>query len=195
MSLGFGVWSYLGMQDYKNNTDEKIAAAVVIAEQETSTKKDNEFIEREKQPLKTYNSPAASGSMQVKYPKTWSAYIDERVQSSLSLDSYFNPGFVADEDADAKYALRIQVSNDSFDKEVKSFDSGIKRGEVRAKPYKAANVDNVVGLQLEGEIESGIQGTMILLQLRDKTIKIWTEGDQYRSDMFDNVLANLTFSP
>lgn len=194
-SLGFGIWSYLGMQDYKNNVDEKIATAVEIAQQETATEKDNEFIEREKQPLKTYNSPSTAGSLQVKYPKTWSAYIDERSETRQSLDAYFNPNFVPDEDSDARYALRIQVTNESFDKEVKSYDTDISQGDVRAKPYKAANVDNVVGLQLDGEIESGVQGTMILLQLRDKTIKIWTEGDQFRSDMFDHVLANLTFSP
>lgn len=194
-SLGFGIWAYAGMQDYKNNVDEKIAVAVDVAKQQTATEKDNEFIEREKNPLKEYQAPSAAGSLKVKYPKTWSAYIDERNESSRSLNAFFNPNFVPGEDTDATYALRIEVVNKTFDDVVKSFDSAIDRGDARARPYKAANVDNTVGLRIDGEIDNDQQGTLILLQLRDKTIKIWTEGDQFRDDMFDHVLPNLTFSP
>ncbi len=52
--------------------------------------KDNEFIVREKQPLQTYTGPSAFGSISVKYPKTWSAYVDE-TNSSTPVDGYFHP--------------------------------------------------------------------------------------------------------
>lgn len=194
-SLGFGIWAYSSRQDYKNNVDEKIDAAVEIAVQEAKSEKDNEFIQREKKPLKEYSAPAAAGSIKVKYPKTWSAYIDQRTQSGESLNAYFNPNFVPGEDTDATYALRIVVDNKSFDDVVEEYDSEIESGKIKAKPYKLPKVKNAVGLQLDGEIDTKQQGTMILLQLRDKTIKVWTEGDQYRADLFDDVLQNLSFSP
>lgn len=194
-SLGFGIWAFASMQDYKNNVDEKVLTAVEVAKQEKATEKDNEFIEREKQPLKEYAAPSAAGSLKIKYPKTWSAYIDERSRNNLSLDAYYNPNFVPDESSDATYALRVQVVDKSFDSVVSEYDSEIKQGTATAKPYKAVNVDNVVGLRIDGEIDSKQQGTMILLQLRDKTIKVWTEGDQFRDDLFDHVLNSLTFSP
>jgi hypothetical protein len=87
------------------------------------------------------------------------------------------------------------VVNRTFDQEVRQFDGNVKAGKTKAKPYKPANVDNIVGLQLTGQIDSRQQGTMVLLQLRDKTIKIWTEGDDYKKDFFENILANLTFIP
>src|SRR5688500_18705642 len=76
-SLAFGLWAYSSRTDYKNNTDAKIATAVKVAEKETATDKDNEFIEREKQPLKGYQGPASYGTVSLKFPKTWSAYVDE----------------------------------------------------------------------------------------------------------------------
>ncbi len=193
-SLGFGFWAFTSRQDYKDNVDEKIATAVEVAKKQTATEKDNEFIEREKRPLKEYAGPDAYGSVKVKYPKTWAAYVVQG-NSSTPLNAYFHPNYVPDEKSDASYALRVQVVNQTFDQQVRQFDSNVKIGKTKAKPYKPANVDNVVGLQLTGQLDAKQQGTMVLLQLRDKTIKIWTEGDQYEKDFFDSALANLTFVP
>lgn len=48
-ALGFGLWAFLGLQDYRNNTDKKIAAAVAVAKQTTASEKDNEFAKKEKE--------------------------------------------------------------------------------------------------------------------------------------------------
>lgn len=194
-ALGFGLWAYGSRQDYKDNVDEKIGTAVEIAKKETATEKDNEFIEREKRPLKDYSGPDAYGSINIKYPKTWSAYVVEGTNASTPLDGYFHPNYVPGEKSGASYALRVQVVGKTFDQQVRQFDGNVRAGKTKAKPYKPANVDNVVGLRLEGQLENQQQGTMILLQLRDKTIKIWTEGDQYKKDFTDNILANLKFVP
>lgn len=193
-SLGFGFWAFTSRQDYKENVDEKIATAVDVAKKQAATEKDNEFIEREKRPLKEYAGPDAYGSINVKYPKTWSAYVVQGT-GTAPLDGYFHPNFVPDDKSGASYALRVQVVNKTFDATVRQFDGNVKAGKTKAKPYKPANVDNVVGLRLTGQLENQQQGTMVLLQLRDKTIKIWTEGDQYEKDFVDSILANLTFIP
>ena len=39
-ALGFGVWAYMERSDYKLNSDQKAAAAVKVAEDKLSTKKD-----------------------------------------------------------------------------------------------------------------------------------------------------------
>jgi hypothetical protein len=192
-SAGFGFWAYASRQDYKNNVDQKITTAVEVAKQETTTEKENEFIEREKRPLKEYAGPGAYGSVKVKYPKTWSAYVDE-TSGNQPLDAYFHPNFVPGVRSDASYALRLQVVNNTFDEEVNQFDSDVRQGKTKAKAYKPVNVDGAVGLRLDGEIGSRKTGTLILIKLRDKTLKIWTEADQFKKDFQENVLENLTFS-
>lgn len=193
-SVGFGLWAYSSRQDYKDNVDEKIATAVEIAQQQTATEKDNEFIEREKQPLQENAGPSSYGSVKIKYPKTWSAYVDQNDRSNTPIDGYFHPTTVPGVKSDSSFALRLQVVNSTFDEQAKKFDSDVKTGKTKAKPYVPVNIDGAVGLQFDGELEDQKQGTLVMIKMRDKTLKIWTEADQFRKDMFDNVLANLTFS-
>ncbi len=194
-AIAFGFWAFASRQDYKANVDEKIATAVEIAKKQTVAEKDNEFIEREKNPLKEYAGPSSFGSVKIKYPKTWGGYVDEQGNGSVAIDAYFHPNFVPGVASDASYALRLQVVNRTFDEEARGFDSDVKQGKTTAKPYVAVNVPNSIGLRFDGEIGSKKQGTLILIKMRDKTLKIWTEADQYKKDFTENVLANLTFSP
>ena len=190
-ALGFGLWAYSERTDYKNNTDAKIATAVEVAEKETATEKDNEFIEREKEPLQEYQGPPAYGTLSLKYPKTWSAYVDE----SKGVDGFFHPNFVPGAASNPNYALRVQVVDRPYADELRTFEGNVKQGKTKATPYKPVNVENIVGTQLVGEIASQKSGTLILLPLRDKTVKIWTEADQFTDDFFNNVMANFKFVP
>jgi hypothetical protein len=193
-ALGFGYWAYAQRTDYKENVDEKIATAVEIAKKETATEKDNDFIQREKLPLKEYAGPASFGSLIVKYPKTWSAYVDEEGSSS-PVDAFFHPNFVPNGRGETAFALRLQITNSTYADEIKQFDSSVKSGKAKAKPYKPVNNDNIIGTRITGEIETNKTGVMILLPLRDKTIKIWTESDQFVSDFENNILKNFKFTP
>jgi hypothetical protein len=195
-TAGFGAWAYTSRQDYKNNTDEKVATAVDIAKKQTATDKDNEFIDREKLPLKEYAGPSSYGSLKIKYPKTWSAYVEESQSQDTPINAYFNPNFVPSVNVDSStFALRVQVVSQTFDEVVSQFDSNVAQGTTKAKAYKAENVSGSVGLRFDGELENGKHGTMIVLKLRDKSLKLWTEGDQYTKDFFNHILANLTFEP
>lgn len=194
-ALGFGLWAYSSRQDYKNNTDAKIATAVEVGQKETATEKDNEFIEREKQPLKDYQGPASYGTISVKYPKTWSGYVVDSGDGNDGLDAYFQPNVVPGVDSEANYALRIAVVNQPYAQELQSFDGNVKSGKTKAVPYKPVNVENVVGMQLTGDIGEQKTGVLILLPLRDKTIKIWTESDQFINDFNNNILPNFKFIP
>lgn len=194
-AAGFGVWAYMSRQDYKNNTGQKVAAAVAVAKRETSSAKDNEFVAKEKLPLKTYNGPAAYGSLSLQYPKTWSAYVIEGMTSSQAVDGYFHPGFVPDITGTTAFALRIQVTADSYDQELAQYDVLTKNGQVKASPYQLPRVATVSGVRIDGAISNNKTGSIVLLPLRDKTLKIWTESNSFVDDFNNNILPNLTFSP
>lgn len=195
-AVSFGVWAYQSRQDYKNNTDQKIDAAVVIAKQQESTAKDKIFAEQEKSPLKSYSGPSAYGSLVVQYPKTWSAYISDDTGSDPYIDGYFSPGVVPTiTNEKAVFALRIQVVQQNYSDVLNNFQSQVDEGKVSVSPYKLAKVPSVIGSRLEGTIDNEKTGTMIVLPMRDKTLKIWTNATQYRGDLDTYILPNLTFSP
>ena len=47
----------------------------------------------------------------------------------------------------------------------------------------------------ENYLNGDKQGTMIILPVRDKTLKIWTEGNEFVGDLDKIILANLSFVP
>ncbi len=194
-ALGFGLWAYGGMQDYKNNVTPKIEVAVAKAEEETSKAKDEEFVQKEKNPLRTYTGPAAYGSVRISYPKTWSVYMDESARGSNPLDGSFNPNFVPGLTSGNNVALRVQVVNTAYDQVVKSMESSVKNGKIKVVPFKAKKVEGAVGLRGDGEVVSKKQGAMVIVPIRDKTLKVWTEASQFVDDFDKIILSNLEFIP
>ncbi len=191
----FAFWAFSGRQEYKNETDKIVELQVSIAKKETATEKDNEFTEKEKQPLKSYLGPSSFGGLVIKYPKTWSGYVDDGGKSGSPVDGYFHPTTVPGIQGDASYALRAQILDKSFSDEVKTFDSRVKNGKARASTYSNKNIPGVVGVKIEGEIDSNKQGIVILMPLRDKTVKIYTESDQFYNDFNNHILPNFSFTP
>ena len=196
-SATFGIWAYTSRQDYKDNTDQKVTVAVEQAQKQTAEAKDLEFIDKEKLPLTHYNGPAAYGSIDVSYPKTWSAYVDESGQSgSAAVSGFFAPKVVPTITNQKNiFALRLEVVSSSYSDVLKQFESQIQANKVKVAAYALPKVPSVSGSRVNGEIITGKQGSMIILPLRDKTLKIWTESPEFSNDFDNNILANFTFSP
>lgn len=196
-TAGFAYWAFMGRQDYKNNSDTKVSSAVAQAIKQEDTKKDGQFAQQAKQPLRTYSGPEAYGSIKVNYPKTWSAYVVETANnSSLPVDGYFYPGVVPSiTDQTNNFALRLQVVQQSYSDVLANFSGDIKAGLVTVSPYSLPNVPSVVGVRIEGQIVSKKSGSLVVLPLRNTTLKIWTEASQFENDFNNNILPNLSFSP
>lgn len=192
----FGVWAYSGMQDYKNNVDEKVADAVSVAEKKQSAKDAAAYAEEAKNPHKTYNGPAAYGGVKVEYPRLWNAYVIEQASGGTSIDGYFNPNFVPAVTVNANsFAARIRVLNQTYASAMQSFQSAIKAGKATATPYAFPNVPGVIGTKIDGQIAVGKQGTMVVVPLRANALEVWTEGTQYKDDFNKHILPNVTFAP
>jgi hypothetical protein len=193
-AIGFGVWAFMERDTYKNRTDEIVGREVELAKQQTA-EKETEFTEREKNPFKKYEGPSQFGGVGVTYPKTWAAFITETDDGSTNIDGYMHPGFVPGTRSGTAFALRIQVVNQSYADELKRFDSRVKRGDIKVRPFRAEKVPQALGSRIEGEINRGQRNYMVMLPLRDKTLKVWTEADTFLKDFNEIILPNLFFTP
>jgi hypothetical protein len=187
------VVAYSSRQDYKNNTDKKIAAAVALAVKQEASRKEADFVQREKNPYKTYSGPETFGKVTIKYPKTWSAQVDEKGSGNTVLDGYFHPNFVPGLQSATNFALRLQILQTDYAEVLRQFESPAKEGEVHISPYVAPKEAGITGARIEGKLDPQKSGQMVLLPLRDKTIKIWTESNAFFNDFDKITLANLTF--
>lgn len=197
-TLGFSIWAFMGRQDYKDNSDQKAAAAAQAATVATQTEDAAKFAEETKNPLKTFVGPSDFGSVTFQYPKTWSGYVIQETVAGgdLPLDGYFHPDVVPNVDLPTSvFALRVSVVSEPYSEVLESFSSLVEDGKVTVSPYKLAKVDGVVGSRIEGELAQNKRGSMVIFPLRNVTLKVWTETDQYLGDFNTYVLPNLSFSP
>jgi hypothetical protein len=195
-AVSFAAWAFTGRQDFKNNVDQKVAVAVNNALKVEDAKKDAQFSQDYKKPLKQYTGPSAYGSLKLQYPKTWSAYIDETDNGATGLNGYFYPDFVPTLNNPANsYALRVQVVNQTYATVLKTLSGYVLSQRSVITPYSLPSLKNVVGSRVEGIVISGKVGSMVLLPLRDKTLELWTEAAQFDDDFNNIILANASFSP
>jgi hypothetical protein len=195
-AIAFGGWAFMSRQDYKDNSDQKVAVAVQEAIERTQAEEAARYAEESKEPLKPYTGPSQYGNVHVEYPKTWSAYIINRDSNNTPVEWYLHPDVVPDIGNDSNvYALRVELVSESYDREVASFDSSVEDGTVTVQPYSLPKVQDVVGSRINGAIVEDKQGSMILMSLRDRTLKIWTESNDYLDDFEKHILPNLTFVP
>lgn len=192
----FGIWAFSGRQDYKNNSDAKVAAAVTASKQAVEAADAKQYAEAAKNPIATYIGPDAYGSVHVSYPKTWSAYVD--AAGAYPVDAYFHPGYVPSTESKQTYNLRVRIVANTYSQELGHYSSYITNGTVTATPYSLPKVPSISGSRLSGAVfpsSPKASGTIVLLPLRDKTLEIWTESTDYLPDFEKYVLPNLTFIP
>ena len=199
---GFAASQYQQNQDYKNKFDDKVKQEVAKAEAAQQAKLNQEFAEREKSPNKTFKGPATYGSIQFRYPKSWSAYVDQS-NTSTPINGYFFPDIVPSASHNSQtptaFALRVELVASDYDQIVQQMSSQITQGKLKAiayvPPQMKGKADVQTGVRFDGQIEQNLTGSMVVIKVRDKTLKIYTESTKYLSDFNDTVLKSLTFSP
>jgi hypothetical protein len=197
-AIGFGYWAFTERQDYKLKSDEKVAAAVEIAKQETTDANNLRFAEESKNPLKEYQGSSALGSIKLSYPKTWSGYIDQLNTNSNPLLAKFHPGVVpatTKGTAQQPIALTVSVLEQPYDQVIASRNGLVENGDLKASPYALPKMSDEIGMKFVGKISYNFTGTEIILPLRDKTLLISTETNQYINDFNKYILPNITFVP
>lgn len=190
----FSIWAFTGMQDYKNNVDKKVEDASALAVQKAESAKDVEFLEKEKSPLRSYTGSATYGSLSFDYPKTWSVYVEESASGTV-LDLYAHPFVVPDTGSKQPYALRAQIVSTAYDSESAKLLRLVEGGELTATAFRPESVQNALGLKYTGQIERDISGSLILLPLRDKSIKVFTESEEFLKDFNNIIVPSISFIP
>jgi hypothetical protein len=201
-SAAFAFTTYQSKQDYKNNSDKKVAAAVSVAV--TAAQKDQQAKDDQanKSPYKVFTGTSTYGSISFNYPKTWSSYVDQ-TNSNEPINGYFNPGDVPGVTSNSAFALRLELVTSTYTTILQQFSSQITQGTITASAYLPPKMQGVANAQpgtlFKGDIQqsgsSPLQGEMLVIPVRDKTLQLYTLSNDYLSDFNNTVLASLTYVP
>lgn len=198
LAASFGAWAFLSRQDYKNSSERRASEAATAAKTAQAAELQAQFDKQLKEPYKNFAGANTFGSIKFNYPKTWSAYIDQS-SSSEPINGYFYPGEVPGTSTNTAYALRIELMDGSYSSVIQQYQQQIQEGTLKASTYvpaklaKTANVQR--GTKLVGELDSTYKGAMIVIPVRDQTLMIYTQSNDYLGDFNSIVLPSLTFSP
>lgn len=195
VAAGGFIWAYMGMTDWRDNTQAKIDAAVATAKDEQKKADEADFAEQEKKPNRVYQGPSDLGSVRFNYPKTWSGYIAQSNDNGLLV--YFNPLLVPTANPDVTpYALRVQVSNDSYSDVVADYQKLVEDGVATASTIIVGATDDFAGyegIRVDGQLADTINGSVVIFKVRDKTLRLYVDSQDYVKDFNDTILASLRF--
>jgi hypothetical protein len=195
-TAGFAFWAFSERARYKDRSDQEVAVAVQKAVAETQEADAVKYAEEAKKPYDTYIGPAAFGNITVNYPKTWSSYVVESERGGNPVNGYFQPNTVPSvTDQNKTFALRVELVQQSYDSVLNQFKPLVNNAKVTIAPYTLEKVPSVVGSRVEGQITPRKQGTMIVFPLRNMTLKVWTESNDFKGDLDTHILPNFSFVP
>lgn len=172
--------------------DSQLAQEVEEARAEQKQQDEAEFTERQKEPFRSYTAPPILGDIVISFPKNWSLHVIEAEASSTALDLTMHPEAIKENrNVQAPYALRVTLERELYSEVLGSYSSAVTGETLNAQ---AIEISGITGTRLNGEIRNGVEGALVLLPLRDKTLSIWTESDRFISD-FNKIIEALEVSP
>ena len=195
LGVGFG-WAYMQMTDYRDNVATKVEAAVKVAKDEQKKADKAEFTEEYKKPNLTYEGPSDSGSVTFSYPKTWAAYIDQDGAGGGDLSLYFNPKSVPTIRGGTAYALRVTINNQSYGSVLQSYNGQVEAGTLSAKTIVVGKTDSFSGyegMRIVGQFGDGINGSVVIFKIRDKTLRLYVDSQDFMNDFNSTVLNSLKY--
>lgn len=197
VAAGGFIWAYMSMTDWRDNTQAKIDSAVDAAKDQQQKDDQAHFEEEEKKPNRSYQGPSDMGSVRFNYPKTWSGYIAQSNDSGLEV--YFNPLMVSTVNPGVTpYALRVEVSNDNYADVLDDYQGLVEDGVATASTIIIGKTDDFSGyegVRVDGQLTDTINGSVVIFKVRDKTLRLYVDSQDYMNDFNNTVLTSLKFEP
>lgn len=190
VAIVFAVLYFMRWNDLNTNYTAEKDRAVAEAVKEQRDADDEALKERLKADKESFVGPDDFGRISFNYPKIWSVYNNEDGLENSDYSSYFAPAPVPSlNDQSARYAIRFQILNQSYDNVANNYSSAVQEGELTAENFQADS-GKITGTKYTGTLEEGIEGIMVLAKVNDKTLILRTDSLEYTDD-FNKILGSL----
>lgn len=187
--LGLFVWQFVQASQIRSNAQAEQDRAVAAANEELQEKLQAEFKTTLESDTSNFVGPDVLGRVTFTYPKTWSVFVETKGTNSIPLDVTMHPNAITD--TTPAFALRVQVIEEAYAEQVAEYNRSVEKGELTAKPVTYSEQN---GIRFDGLLEDDVQGSVVLLPLRDKTLLLQTESNNYQQ-VFTAILTSLNYVP
>ena len=184
------VYYYNEYKTASADVSSQVDAAVTAREKEITDELEAKFAEREKVPYRIFAGPADYGSLNFKYPKTWSVYIARDASNGGDFEAYLHPSEVPAVNSNTIYALRVTIRSESFENANSRYKSLVQTGKLTSSVISVGGAD---ATRYDGRLPSNLVGSVVIFKIRDKTVTLETDAELYRED-FAQILTTVTFN-
>lgn len=187
-------WALYHYYQEKNTVDEQVKDAVAKNTETEEQKTQAQIEAAAKNPNNLFAGPADYGSLNFKYPRTWSVYIAQDGEEGTTYTAYLNPGTVppAIGTVDTtQFALRVTIQEAAYDTVVNQYQYQVKQGKLTSS---AVTINGVTGTRLDGLFNDTIRGSEVIFKLRDKTVTIRTDANTFLPDFNNTILPSIKFN-
>lgn len=182
------IWVYMQYSHEKSNVDSKVAIEVAKGKSEQAESDQKKFSEEAKNPRIEFVGPSEYGRVSFMYPRTWSVYIENDGSNRSDYKAYLNPVAVPSASNKAsRFALRLEIINKNLDTVLNDYQSRLKKGELTSS---STEFNGISATRIDGTFEKELRGSVVLMKVRDKTIRFSTDADTFKPD-FQTILGTV----
>lgn len=192
--FGLFLWKMLDYNDISSDVNGRVEIAVAAAKDEQAVKDEQEFLEREKYPLRDFSGPADYGQLSFKYPKTWSLYVASDASNGGNFEAYFNPIQVDAISSNTINALRVSILTTNFESVTAQYEGHLNDSEGNFRMESITLTAGVPANLYSGKIpNSELNGYILVFKIRDKTVVMQTDSVNFLND-FNQVMDSIRFN-
>ncbi len=182
------IWAYMQYSHEKSNVDSKVAIEVAKGKREQAEFDWRKYSDEAKNLRVEFVGPTEYGRVSFMYTKTWSVYIANDGSDRGDYKAYFHPVSVPSiTNKNSRFALRLEIINKNMDTVLNEYQSRLKKGELTSS---STEFNGISATRIDGTFEKELRGSVVLMKVRDKTIRFSTDADTFKPD-FQTILGTV----
>ena len=185
------IWAYMQYSREKSSVNSKVAIKVAEGKREQAEYDWRKCSDDAKNLRVEFVGPTEYGRVSFMYTKTWSVYIANDGSDRGDYKAYFHPVSVPSiTNKNSRFALRLEIINKNMDTVLNEYQSRLKKGELTSS---STEFNGISATRIDGTFEKELRGSVVLMKVRDKTIRFSTDADTFKPD-FQTILSTVKIS-
>jgi len=182
------IWAYMQYSREKSDVNSKVAIKVAEGKREQAEFDWRKYSDEAKNLRVEFVGPTEYGRVSFMYTKTWSVYIANDGSDRGDYKAYFHPVSVPSiTNKNSRFALRLEIINKNMDTVLNEYQSRLKKGELTSS---STEFNGISATRIDGTFEKELRGSVVLMKVRDKTIRFSTDADTFKPD-FQTILGTV----
>lgn len=145
-------------------------------------------------PFRSYIAPDFAGGFEIKFPKNWSANVQETESSTTQVVFFAQPNFVkftTSKTIPDKMALSVTLIKSPLAQTQRRYDDRVKAGKMKSS---TTSVSGIAGMSYNGKLDEDTSGLAVMLGVRDKTLIFESHNEQFKAE-FAQILSQAHIIP